>query len=45
MGIEQVHYDISSTCSDRSFDRLLWSLSLSISYSFAQSTLRALALF
>jgi hypothetical protein len=36
---------ISSTCSDRSFDRLLWSLSLSISYSFAHSTLRALALF
>lgn len=36
---------ISHTCSNRSFDRLDWSLDLSISYSFAHSTLSALALF
>lgn len=33
------------TCSDRSFDRLIWILDLSLSYSFAHRTLSALALF
>lgn len=39
------HLKVNYTCSDRSFDRLVWILDLSISYNLAQSTFIALALF